>query len=449
MKKIYCITLILSFTTALNAQCWNDYSVGRYFAAVIKTDGTLWSWGDNDFGQLGDGTNIPQNNPIQIGTDADWKTISLGVSHVAAIKADGTLWTWGLSICSQLGNNSYEPRSNPTQVGTETNWETVGVGGDYTVALKTDGTLWAWGYNSNGQLGIGPGQSFANIPIQIGQDADWETFSTGSLHTLAIKENGSLWAWGSNYHGALGTGINTLSALPIQISQTYDWKSVSASEGFSSAALKTDGSLWTWGNNWDGQLGNGTFNADSIPTQVGADFDWTAIGTADFSMSAVKSDGTLWSWGNNHLGCFGDGTTASSTIPRQIGTDTNWERIKINSGYTLAGKSDGSLWQIGIRYLTYAVEQMNMMPEEINCSMVTSVTVPFCAYPNPVNDQLNFQNTTDHPIEEIIISTQTGVILIDLVGDIYQVDVSSLNPGIYNLTIVSAGEDHYFNIYKN
>lgn len=452
MKKINFLLLILSFTGVVNAQCWKDYSVGRYFSGVVKTDGTLWMWGDNIFGQLGNGNTTPEENPVQIGTDTDWKSISTGVSHTAAIKTDGTLWTWGINTSGELGNGTYTQSYLPVQVGTDTDWKMVNAAGNHTTAMKNDGSLWAWGYNYAGILGVNSSQITINVPMQIGQDTDWETFSSGYFHVLAIKENGSLWAWGSNGHGEIGTGeaIN-LYAAPVQISSTYDWIAVAIGDVPSSAALKNDGTLWTWGRNLDGQLGHGSYDDVAVPTQVGTTADWATVALGGAATRAIKTDGTLWAWGSNYLGDFGDGTTISSTIPVQIGTDTDWETVKINNQYSLAQKSDTSLWQIGIRFSTVALplSSMNLLPEEIPCSMEITADLPFSTYPNPVIDQLNLLNTTGNPIEEVMLSTHSGVVLIHLFGDQSLLDLSALNTGIYNLTLISAGEQYHFYIYKN
>lgn len=454
MKKFNFLLLMLSLASAANAQCWKDYSVGRYFSAVIKTDGTLWMWGDNDFGQLGNGTTTPEDNPVQIGTGTDWESISLGIYHVAAIKSNGTLWAWGSNNSGELGNGTLDHSYTPVQVGTASDWKMVCASGNHTIALKTDGTLWSWGSNYYGALGLGvnSSQMYSAIPVQIGQDSDWETISTSYSHTLAIKENGSLWGWGVNTHGEIGTGENVTSyPAPVQISQTYDWRSVALGDAPSSSAIKNDGTLWTWGRNLDGQLGQGSYDDVSVPTQVGTATDWATVALGGAVTRAIKTDGTLWAWGNNYLGSFGDGTNVSTTVPVQIGSDADWETVEINNEYTLAQKSDASLWQIGIRFSTVALPlgSMNLLPEEIPCSMVITTDVPFSAYPNPVIDQLNLLNTTGNPIEEVVVSTQSGVVLIHLFGDQSQLDLSALNTGIYNLTLISAGEQYHFYILKN
>ena len=220
MKKIFTLCLIAFLgATTVNAQipgCYKTIAPGTYHTLAIKNDGSLWAWGYNYYGQLGDGTNTNRNTPVQIGTATNWASISAGFYYSLAIKNDGTLWAWGYNTFGQLGIGNTTNQLSPVQVGTANNWASVSAGYQHSLAIKTDGTLWAWGYNNGGQLGDGTYTS-RNTPEQIGTATNWANISAGGYFisnyryefSIATQTNGSLWAWGANAQGQLGDGTNT------------------------------------------------------------------------------------------------------------------------------------------------------------------------------------------------------------------------------------------------
>jgi gliding motility-associated-like protein len=224
-------------------------------------------------------------------------------------------------------------------------WKVISAGGRFTVAIKADGTLWAWGENAFGQLGLGITNNTA-VPKQVGKENNWQTIVAAFGHTVALKNDGTLWAWGRNGSGQLGDGTNVNRNIPIQVGTANDWASISA-RGFHTVAVKTDGTLWAWGSNSNGQLGDGTNWDKKIPTQIGTDIDW-AIVSAHSHTLAIKTNGTLWAWGHNLYGQLGDGTTANQNTPIQIGTEKNWAIVSAGQFYSWAIKKDGTLWSWGI-----------------------------------------------------------------------------------------------------
>ena len=376
-------------------------AAGEYHTIVIRTDGTLWAWGNNGNGQLGLGDTTQRNFPVQVGTDTAWASIAAGNAHTIAIKTDGTLWAWGYNNNGQLGLGDTTQRTSPVQVGIDTNWTTVSAGTNHTLATKTDGTLWAWGYNGNGQLGLGDFTQRTS-PVQVGVGTTWASVAGGYYHTLATKTDGTLWVWGSSTYGQLGLDSTSDRNAPVQVGTDTTWTSFAGGRAHTLAvktdgtlwvcgansygqisidsvrqvfvfsqpvrailsntlgvvrsiaigpyhafAIKTDGTLWSWGSNSNGQLGLGDTTNRTPPVRVGTDAAWASIAAGYYHTLAIKTDGTLWAWGLNNNGQLGLGDTTQRTSPVQVGTGTTWTSVVAGNSHTLAIKTDGTLWAWG------------------------------------------------------------------------------------------------------
>jgi alpha-tubulin suppressor-like RCC1 family protein len=319
-----------------------DGCIGTYDNS--NDPGTLWAWGSNQFGQIGDNTVTRRSSPVQV-PGTQWIEVSSGRNHTAARKSDGTLWAWGYNLCGELGDGTgglgcY--RSSPAQVpGTQ--WAEVHSGADHTLARKSNGTLWAWGGGIQGQLGniIVVGDCYKSSPVQI-PGTQWTDITAGTAHTGAIKSDGTLWVWGSNGCGTLGVGNINSASSPIQIPGTQ-WVEMAAGRCHS-AARKSDGTLWSWGFNYRGQLGNGTITDRSSPIQIPG-IQWTEISAGQELSAARKSDGTLWTWGRA-IG-IGQSLDANRSSPTQVlglwvevGNSQEGEHVA-------ARKSDGTMWSWG------------------------------------------------------------------------------------------------------
>jgi alpha-tubulin suppressor-like RCC1 family protein len=334
---------------------WSKVSVGFQTSHVVKTDGTLWGWGQNAGGKIGDGTLVSKNSPVQVGTLTNWLTVVSSPSHTMAIKTDGTLWGWGGNATGQIGDGTVINRSSPVQIGTLTDWYKISTGGNHTISVKTDGTLWGWG--TGGRVGDSTSVSRSS-PVQIGTLTTWsDTFSQNG-NSFAIKTDGTLWGWGSNTRGQRGNGSidpNGFSPTtsPIQISSDISWSTMSKGGSFSSLAIDTSGNLYSWGQNTNGELGLSNFvsynvTTATIPGQVGNETSWSQLSLGADHGIATKTTGTLWGWGVNGAGQIGDGTVTTRSSPIQIGTLTDWSKVSAGASHTMAIKTDNTLWAWGL-----------------------------------------------------------------------------------------------------
>ena len=222
MKTILFL-VILIFSSLSNAQCWDKSFAGGYHNITLKNDGKIWTWGWNFYGQIGDGTTDNKSTPYQVGNETSWLKIDAGSGHNLAIKNNGTLWAWGSNYLSELGNGTGVPNGIPIQIGTATDWNLIFAGDLYSMAIKNNGTLWTWGRNFDGELGNGGNPSTVNVPTQIGADTNWAKINGGYRCSYAIKTNGTLWAWGKNSNGQLGNGTTINTLIPIQIGLSTNW----------------------------------------------------------------------------------------------------------------------------------------------------------------------------------------------------------------------------------
>jgi len=338
---------------------WAHVACGYYHTSATKTDGTLWGWGSNWAGQLADGTTIDRSSPVQeITGGTDWvysgcgETFTLAIIYVAPTIPVGELWGAGQNIAGQLGDGTKTTRSSPVQtISGGTDWASVAGGVQHVAAIKTDGTLWLYGAGSAGQLGDNTTVGKSSPVQTISGGTDWAQAECATTATAAIKTDGTLWTWGTNIDGSLGyTGPNTSS--PTQtVSGGTDWAQVSCGQ-FHMAAIKTDGTLWTWGRNSNGQLGDGTTTAKSSPTQtISGGTDWAEVSCGNDYVVAVKTDGTLWSWGSNNKGQLGNNTTTKKSSPIQtVAGGTDWVIADGGFDHTAAIKTDGTLWLWGDSY---------------------------------------------------------------------------------------------------
>jgi alpha-tubulin suppressor-like RCC1 family protein len=299
---------------------------GNFHTLALKSDGTVWAWGRNTYGQLGDNTTTQRNTPVQTHNLTDVISIAAGSHHSLALKSDGTVWAWGNNNYGRLGDNTTTERHTPVQTHNLTDVISIAAGNQHSMALQSDGTVWAWGNNEFGQLGDNTTTN-RSTPVQTENLTDVISIAAGLYHSLALQSDGAIWAWGNNYNGELGDNTTTERHIPVQTLNLTEVISIAAGV-IHSLALKTDGTVWAWGSNEYAQLGNGIFDTDPhpLPAQTLNLTNVIAIAAGGYHSLALKSDGSLWAWGENYYGQLGDNTTIGSITPVRVhgSNDVGW-----------------------------------------------------------------------------------------------------------------------------
>jgi alpha-tubulin suppressor-like RCC1 family protein len=333
-----------------------NYSFDDVFVpADLFRDGTLWIWGAGSSGQLGNGVTNNAFTPVTtFAGGTNWKQVSIGNVHTPAIKTDGTLWVWGSGSNGRLGNGvTTGGISTPiTTFAGGTNWKQVISSGVVTAAIKTDGTLWTWGSGNFGRLGNAVVQGNISTPVTtFAGGTNWKQVSSALTYTVAIKTDGTLWTWGSGSAGILGNAVTTgdISTPVTTFAGGTNWKQVSAGGG-NITSIKTDGTLWIWGAGSYGRLGNAqTTNVSTPVTTFAGGNNWKQVSVGNQHTAAIKTDGTLWVWGSGSNGRLGNAVTTGniSTPVTTFAGGTNWKQVSCGDIHTAAIKTDGTLWVWG------------------------------------------------------------------------------------------------------
>ena len=324
------------------------------FTSTLQ-DFQIWSWGNNNNGLLGNGTTSTRSSPVSVvGGFTDWCQVSAGSGHMMAVRTGGTAWAWGNNQCGRLGDNTTTNKSSPVSVvGGFTDWCQVSAGGQHSVAVRSSGSAWAWGRNYTGQLGNNTTTNESSPVSVVGGFSDWcaVNAASGGSHTLAVRSNGTAWAWGCNSGGRLGDNTTTPRSSPVSVVGGFtDWCQVSAGN-YHSVAVRRGGSVWAWGCNSYGQIGDNSSSLTdrSSPVSVVGGFtDWCQASAGNRHNVAVRSSGSSWAWGRNQFGQLGNNTTTNQSSPVSVvGGFTNWCQVSAGGSFNVAVRTVGSAWAWG------------------------------------------------------------------------------------------------------
>jgi alpha-tubulin suppressor-like RCC1 family protein len=399
-------------------------AAGYSHSVSIAPTGAVATHGENRGGEIGDGTTTRRLSPVALAppTGQAWAQVATGDFRSTALTAAGQMYSWGSNGYGQLGDGTTTDQRTPTLMAAPTGsvWAGVAAGFGHTLALAANGSLYAWGDNYYGQLGIGnttatlARRSIAS-PV-AGQR--WTQVAAGYNFSLALYSDGSVYAWGNNQNGQLGDGTTTARWSPVRVAPPtgHTWTQVAGGFG-SAAALCSDGSLYTWGNNYYGQLGDGTIIARSVPARVAppAGQRWVQVAVGAQHMLAVCSDGSLYVWGDNYYGEFGNGTNTSSRIPIRVTAPAGKQWMQVAAGYyhSLALASDGQVYTAGYNF---SGELGDGTTRDQNCFVRTCTglaaasatpTLSMVASPNPFIEeiQLTLNTQAEGPISLALYNT--------------------------------------------
>ena len=311
-----------------------EISAGGGHGVARRSDGTARSWGYNEVGQVGDGSTTDRNSPVQVSSLTGVIAVAAGNSHTVALRTDGTVRGWGTND-DGVGDGTTLGRVAPVAVLGLTNITSIAAGAGHSLARRTDGTVRAWGSNFLGQLGDG---SLVRrlAPVPVPTLANITTVSAGAFHSFALRGDGTVWAWGANEYGQLGDGTTTQQRMvPVRV-LGLDGVTAIAGGSFHGLALRNNGTVWAWGDNNYGQLGDGTTTPRASPTQVSGLSNIVAIAAGASHSLALDASGTLWAWGDNAFGQLGDGSNVQRRTPVHVLGITNATRIAAGGFFSLA-----------------------------------------------------------------------------------------------------------------
>jgi alpha-tubulin suppressor-like RCC1 family protein len=443
---------------SINAQ---HVGAGGWHSVVVCNDGTVKTFGENASGQLGNGQTTDSNLPVSVSGLTNVVAVSAGgdqlEAHTMALKSDGTVWCWGSNIYGGLGNGTTTSTTTPVQTLLVNNVTAISAGGWHSTALRNDGTVWCWGWNIDGQIGDGTTTDRV-IATQVSGLNNVIQIAAGTYHNLALKNDGTVWAWGDNVSGQIGDGTTTDRTTPVQVSGLNNVVKIAAGRFFS-LAVKSDGTVWTWGENLYGQLGNGTTTNSSVPVQVaGITGATTVVACGAFHCILMLSDNTLVAWGRNTYGNLGDNTVTHKSVPVPVLNINNAVDMAAGTNFTLIVRNDGTLWGCGRNASGQLGDgtflQRNTVVQATSlCPVMMPVGIDdefadndeYHVYPNPTNGIINIQAKNNYSLTIYDITGKQMLSYQPTNGLNSTFDISNLPNGVYYLKLQS---DNYYQTKK-
>ena len=356
MRHLLPLLLFIAFSPAALALAPADQVAAGYeFSAVLREDGAVWTWGRNDFGQLGDGTTQSRWQPAPVPGLFGVKAISAGESSTLALLQDGTLRAWGANHNGELGLQRYgDFVPSPVAVPGIDGVIAIDSGVGHHLALRQDGVVWGWGLNDNGQLGNGTSGNLVLAPYPVQNLSDVTAIAAGGWFSLALRGDGTVWTWGANSDGQLGIGLFEASLpnspLPVRVHQLTEVVAIAAG-AYHALALRRDGTVWAWGLNWIGQLGDNTDQNRNKPVRIPGLSDILAIGAGEEFSFAIAADGRLWAWGDNYYGQLANGGGETEYfVPTPVLGVGGIQAIEGGWGHTLALQQGGLVFTWGLNW---------------------------------------------------------------------------------------------------
>ncbi|MDX6276400.1 MAG: hypothetical protein QOJ72_528 [Nocardioidaceae bacterium] len=335
---------------------WNSIATGGQHACGIRTGGSLYCWGANSFGQVGDGSTSPRTSPRRIGT-SHWLSVAAGRVSTCGIRSDRLLYCWGYNGFGGVGDGTTVDRTTPRRVGSA-HWLQVTVGQSGTCGITTSHKLYCWGNNDEGELATGDDRLFTPVPRRVGTSSSWTHVTAGFFHLCATTDSHRLYCWGYDAFGQVGIGADIASVAPptvrtvTRVGTKSDW-TMAAAGGEGSCGLRTGGRAFCWGSNADGRIGDGTTDDRSAPVQAGEDFaEWSTIATGDNHTCAVSTHHALDCWGLNFVGQLGVGDTATRVTPaREDRGFGDWKTVAVGDSFSCGLRSNKQLYCWGLNDL--------------------------------------------------------------------------------------------------
>jgi alpha-tubulin suppressor-like RCC1 family protein len=355
-----------------------EWSSSDTHTLIITTSGELWGWGNNTNNELGLGTAdtlVPRGDAVRIGSASNWTKIAAGQNFSLGVNSSGELYSWGFNGSGRTGRSlTTGNTSTPTRVGTATNWTSVAAGTSSAYAIAS-GQLWAWGNNSNAQLGNG-NTTQQTAPLRIGSASNWATVVAGELFAVAVNTSTQLFVWGLNTNGRTGRNLSSgNTTTPTLLSSAGAVSKISiANNGQYVLMINTSGQLRGWGNNGNGQLGNGSTSAGVfVPTTIGSASNWSEVSCGFSHSGVINSSGELYVAGSNGLGQLGLGNFTQTTSLTKVGTATNWSKVRFHPNFaSIAITTSGNVFGWGSNNQSQLITPVQVVDaQEIEISITT------------------------------------------------------------------------------